>query len=249
MNNRFQRKTALVTGGGSGIGQAIALRLAAEGANVMIIGRGAQALQETAAMHANIAYSVADMTNGDDLSRVLAETEAKFGGLDVLVNNAGAAPVTPLAQSNHAEYEKTFAINMGAVAELSRLAYPLLQRAKGNVVNISSSVANRPLANMSIYSASKAAVTAFSKALAREWAADGVRVNSIAVGPIWTPIYDKTEQTPAERAAHKARVEAMIPLGRFGTTEEVAAVVAFIASDEAAFVTGSDYAVDGGMTA
>ena len=242
-------KVALVTGAGSGIGQAIATFLAEAGAKVVIIGRTEATLKETAGQNENIAYMVADIGITEDVTRVLGDIHEKYGRLDVLVNNAGVAPVTPLEKLNLKEFDLTFLTNVWAVVDLTQQALPMLKSSQGNVVNISSTAAKRPLANMSVYSASKAALSALTSAWAKELAKDHVRVNSVVVGPIKTPIYDKTDLSDDGAQQHRDFVLSTIPMGHFGTPDNVAATVLFLASENAQFVTGADFAVDGGVSA
>lgn len=243
----LNNQTALVTGAGSGIGQDIAVKLAQMGANVVITGRKEAPLKETAALHGNISYIVADVGKTEDVSRVLVEIKQKFNRLDIMVNNAGMAPVTPIAEQTLAEFDTVFNINVRAVVDLTTQALPLLKESKGSIVNIGSAVANQPLPNMSVYSASKAALKTLTFVWAKELAKDGIRVNNIAVGPIETPIYDKTELSAEEAQAHKDRVTSLVPLGRFGQPKDISAIVALLVSDEGSFITGADIAVDGGF--
>ena len=242
-------KTALVTGAGTGIGRAIALRLAQDGANVIILGRTEASLRDAAAQHPRIAYLVADIGRSADLDRVITELESRHGQLDILINNAGVAPVTPFADLDMAEFDSTFQSNVRGLVELTHKALPLLRINRGNVVNISTAIVGRPMANMGIYAASKAAVNMLTRVWAKELAADGIRVNSVGVGPIETPIYDKTALSPEDAQRHLDRVKSSVPLARFGTVDEVANVVLFLASDAASYVTGSDYSVDSGFAA
>ncbi len=242
-------KIILITGAGSGIGAIAAKRLAEEGAKVLIIGRTEKTLKESAAQHENISYEVADINQTADIKKILNVVKEKFGRLDALINNAGVAPVAPLGKISMAEVDKTFATNVKAVVELSQEFLPMLKESKGTIINIGSANASKPMPNMSVYSASKAALVALTRAWAKELAADGVRVNSVSVGPIWTPIYDKTSLSEEESKKHIETVKKIVPLGRFGESEEVAAVIAFLASEESSFVTGADYAVDGGTCA
>lgn len=243
----LNNQTALVTGAGSGIGQDIAVKLAQMGANVVITGRKEAPLKETAALHGNISYIVADVGKTEDVSRVLVEIKQKFNRLDIMVNNAGMAPVTPIAKQTLAEFDTVFNINVRAVVDLTTQALPLLKESKGSIVNIGSAVANQPLPNMSVYSASKAALKTLTFVWAKELAKDGIRVNNIAVGPIETPIYEKTELSAEEAQAHKDRVTSLVPLGRFGQPKDISAIVALLVSDEGSFITGADIAVDGGF--
>lgn len=243
----LNNQTALVTGAGSGIGQDIAVKLAQMGANVVITGRKEAPLKETAALHGNISYIVADVGKTEDVSRVLVEIKQKFNRLDIMVNNAGMAPVTPIAKQTLAEFDTVFNINVRAVVDLTTQALPLLKESKGSIVNIGSAVANQPLPNMSVYSASKAALKTLTFVWAKELAKDGIRVNNIAIGPIETPIYEKTELSAEEAQAHKDRVTSLVPLGRFGQPKDISAIVALLVSDEGSFITGADIAVDGGF--
>lgn len=243
----LNNQTALVTGAGSGIGQDIAVKLAQMGANVVITGCKEAPLKETAALHGNISYIVADVGKTEDVSRVLVEIKQKFNRLDIMVNNAGMAPVTPIAKQTLAEFDTVFNINVRAVVDLTTQALPLLKESKGSIVNIGSAVANQPLPNMSVYSASKAALKTLTFVWAKELAKDGIRVNNIAIGPIETPIYEKTELSAEEAQAHKDRVTSLVPLGRFGQPKDISAIVALLVSDEGSFITGADIAVDGGF--
>lgn len=248
--DRLNGKKALVTGGNSGIGQAIALRLAQEGANVLIVGRNENTLQETAAMHNNISWQAADITDSRAVAEVIARAEAHFGGLDVLVNNAGVAPNTPFAELDMTQYDLIFNLNVRALIDITRQALPLLKKSKGTVINISSGAAHNPQPFTAVYCASKAAVSALTKALAKELIADGVRVNAVSAGATDTPLYDKTGlQTAEEKQQFIDFVSRNIPIGRFAQAHEIAGAVAFLASDDAAYALGSDIVIDGGFSA
>lgn len=249
MDKRFAHKTAFVTGAGTGIGRAVAQRFAQEGAEVLILGRTEATLQETAAANDNITYSVADLEKEADLDRIVAEIKQRYGKLDILVNNAGWAPVTPFSEVKMEEYDKVFSINVRALVNMTLHVLPLLKASRGNIINMSSVICKNHLLNMSMYAGTKAAVEIFTKIWAKELAPDGVRVNAIGVGSIETPIYGKTELSDKGIQEHIEKITRAIPQGHFGKPEDIAAVAAFLASDEANFVTGSEYGIDGGFGA
>lgn len=249
MNCKFNNKVALITGAGTGIGCAVAQRFADEGAQVLILGRTESTLQETAAANKNIKYIVADIEKDSDIEKTVQELQNNYGRLDILVNNAGWAPVTPFSQVKMAEYDKVFSINVRALVNITLHLLPLLKKSKGNIINMSSVICKNHLPNMSMYAGTKAAVEIFTQIWAKELAQDGVRVNAIGVGSIETPIYGKTELSDSGIKEHIDKITKAIPQGHFGKPEDIAAVAAFLASDEAAFVTGSIYGIDGGFGA
>ena len=247
MDIKITGKRAIVTGAGTGIGRAIAQELAEAGAKVLVVGRTESTLKETSALHQEIDYLVADLNKDEDIEKIVQAAQEKLDGLDILVNNAGWAPVTPLGSVKPQEFNAAFGTNTRAVFLLTQALLPLLKESKGNIVNVSSAAAARPVPTMSVYSGSKAAVNAFANAWAKELAPLGIRVNTINPGPIETPIYDKTELSEKEMKAHRKKVTDMTPLARFGKPEEVSGAVLFLASDRASFITGAELAVDGGQ--
>lgn len=249
MNCKFNNKVALITGAGTGIGRAVAQRFADEGAQVLILGRTESTLQETAAANKNIKYIVADIEKDSDIEKTVQELQNNYGRLDILVNNAGWAPVTPFSQVKMAEYDKVFSINVRALVNITLNLLPLLKKSKGNIINMSSVICKNHLPNMSMYAGTKAAVEIFTQIWAKELAQDGVRVNAIGVGSIETPIYGKTELSDSGIKEHIDKITKAIPQGHFGKPEDIAAVASFLASDEAKFVTGSIYGIDGGFGA
>jgi NAD(P)-dependent dehydrogenase (short-subunit alcohol dehydrogenase family) len=251
MTKAFENKVALVTGGGTGIGEATAKHLAEEGAKVIITGRTEASLRASAAQHANIDVIVADVGKVADAARTIEEVKKKYGRLDVLVNNAGVAPVASISDATPDHVAKVFQTNVLGLIELTRTALPLLEKSKGTIVNVASTVGDEPFANMSVYSASKAAVLALTRAWAQELAARGVRVNAVSPGPIETPIFapDKLGVPASQIEQMGASILALVPIKRFGKPEEVAHVIAFVASSKASFVTGAQYTVGGGIEA
>jgi NAD(P)-dependent dehydrogenase (short-subunit alcohol dehydrogenase family) len=250
MSRSFDNRVALVTGGGTGIGAATAYLLAEGGARVLITGRSEATLKASAQQHANISYLVADVAKPADAARTI-ETVKKLGGLDVLVNNAGILEIAPLADASAEHVRRTLDTNLGGLIELTRLALPLLRATKGNIVNLATVVADQPFANMSVYCASKAGVLALTRAWAQELAGDGIRVNAVSPGPIETPMFSAEKLGISAPALEQlgAGVLSLVPTKRFGKPDEVAQVVAFLASGAASYVTGAQYSVGGGIEA
>jgi NAD(P)-dependent dehydrogenase (short-subunit alcohol dehydrogenase family) len=245
----LESKVALVTGGSTGIGRAVALALSQAGAQVIVSGRHERELRETAAQHAGITWVVADVSRLADVAAMLGEVWRRHRRLDILVNNAGIAPVAPLPDATPDHVRQVFDVNVLGLIEVTRHALPLLRQTRGTIVNVASVAADQPFANLSVYSASKAAVLALTRAWAQELASLGIRVNVVSPGPIETLILEKTG-LPRERIDEiGSGMMSQVPLGRFGKPEEVAAVVSFLVSPQSSFVTGAQYAVGGGIEA
>jgi 3-oxoacyl-[acyl-carrier protein] reductase len=239
-------KTALVTGAARGIGQAIAVKLAAEGADVALCDLQAEWLAETAAKVAALGrraqcYTV-DVSNGEQVQAVVAGVEKDFGRIDILVNNAGITKDTFLIRMSEADWDAVLNINLKGTFLFSKaVARPMMKQRSGAIVNVASIIGLIGNAGQCNYAASKAGVIALTKSVAKELAGRGIRANAVAPGFIKTKM---TEKLPED--IQKKMLEA-IPLARFGEPEDVANVVLFLASDAAAYVTGQVVTVCGGM--
>lgn len=241
-----KNKVALVTGGSSGIGEAIAKRFAKEGAKVLITGRHEDTLKKVADSTDGIDYLVLDMTAPDAVEIVKKALDDKYDGqLDILVNNADWCPIQPLEEITEKSYDNGFDLDVKAAVLLAAGLLPYLKKTQGNIINMSSVGGEHPAPNISVYVAAKAAIENLTKSWANELAKDGIRVNAIAPGAIETNIWNVPGATQKQMDENLARVEAGIPMKRFGKPEEVANVANFLASDEASYVSGSVYGVDG----
>ena len=244
---KLDGKVALVTGGSSGIGKSIALLYAKEGADVVINSRKEEALKEVCKLNeSKITYVVGDITQDEVVKKIAEYIKTKFGKLDILVNNAGWCPVQPLKEIKISDYDKAFNLDVRALVNVTIECLPLILKAKGNILNISTVGASHRGPNLSMYLGAKAAVENFTRCWALELVKDGVRVNCISPGAIETNIWNVTDLSEEEAKKHKESMEKVIPMGRFGTPEEVANVALFLVSNEASYVTGSIYAVDEG---
>lgn len=246
MSGRLTGKVAVVTGGSSGIGLGIAKRFAAEGATVFITGRREAELRAAAASIGERAISVrADMSRPEDIDLLYAAVRQRFSRIDVLVANAGGGEFSPLGQITEEHYDRTFGTNVRGVLFTVQKALDLLGRGS-SVILIGSTASSRAIPAFSVYSATKAAVRSFARGWALDLSERGIRVNVLSPGPIDTPGSHGLTSTEQEREMFRAATIASVPLGRFGQSEEVAGVAVFLASEDASFVTGSEYFVDGG---
>lgn len=242
---RFDGRVALVTGGASGIGKATASRLAAEGAAVIIADIQDEAGQAVAASITDAGGTAAfvrlNVTDEADWAQAVSTTVEKFGGLDILVNNAGIGDTEPLEVTTVDTWNKVVAVTQTSVfLGMKAAAEALKASGNGSVVNISSMYGIVGSGVSPAYHAAKGAVRLLTKTTALGWAQEGVRVNSVHPGFIDTPILGDTDRD---------MLVAGTPMGRLGTPEEIAAIVTFLASDDASFVTGAEFVADGGYTA
>jgi NAD(P)-dependent dehydrogenase (short-subunit alcohol dehydrogenase family) len=243
---RLAGKRVIITGGGTGIGKAIALRFVEQGARVLISARREEPLRATAALSDRISCYSADLTAPDSPQKIVAEAVRIMGGLDVLVNNSGVFVAYPLEKTSPEHYEKLFNVNVKGLYRLTEAALPELRKGNGpNILNISSIVGLIGISHVSLYSATKGAVNQITRALAVELAPEKIRVNCVCPGLIHNELTESLIQD--EEFSRKALLD--YPLGRFGECDDVAHACVYLASDEAAWMTGVLLPVDGGFTA
>jgi len=244
---RLEGKVAVVTGGNSGIGLATAKRLQEEGARVAISGRSKKTLDEAVKTIGNHVVAVqSDVSELGDLDKLYTEVSHKLGKIDVLFVNAGVAKFAPLTETTESLYDEQFDINIKGAYFTIQKALPSLNDGASIILNtsVADSTGNP---GTSAYSATKAAMRSLARTLAAELAGRGIRVNTVAPGPIVTPILEKTGLSKEALDEFAKGAVAKIPMKRFGQPEEVAATVAFLASQDASYITGVEINVDGGL--
>lgn len=246
-------KTIIVTGGGGGIGSATCQRLAREGARVAVLDRDLVAAQVTA-QAINSAGGTAqafacDITRRAEVDAAIAAVRAQLGPVDVLVNNAGWDVFKPFTQTTPEEWERLIAINLTGALHMHHAVLPgMVEQRRGCIVNVASDAARVGSSGEAVYAACKGGLVAFSKTLAREHARHGITVNVVCPGPTDTALLDGvTGAAPNPEKLREAFVRA-IPLGRLGQPQDLAAAIAFFASDDAGFITGQVISVSGGLT-
>lgn len=245
--SRLQDKVAVVTGGNSGIGLASATRLRAEGARVIVTGRDASTLDTAVRLIGGQTVAVqADVSRLQDIEHLYSTVTSRFGSIDILFANAGVAKFAPYAASDEALFDELFAVNAKGVYFTLQKAIPHLREGASVILN-TSAVGSKGFEDMGIYAATKAAVRSFARTAARELAGRSIRVNAVSPGPIATPIFGRSGMTEDQVEAFKAGVSDRVPLKRIGTAEEIASAVAFLASDDASYITGVELNVDGGI--
>ena len=251
--NRFDNQTVIVTGGGGGIGSAICRRFGAEGARVAVFDIALDAAEQVAAgIRAAGGQAQAlrcDITDRTSVDAALAATEAAFGAVDVLVNNAGWDIFKPFTKTAPTDWEKLIAINLVGALHLHHAVLPgMVERRRGRVVNIASDAARVGSSGEAVYAACKGALVAFSKTIAREHARHGVTCNVVCPGPTDTALFDGFKQGAANPEKLVEAFTRSIPLGRIGQPDDLPGAVLFFASADAGFVTGQVLSVSGGLT-
>ena len=248
-------RACIVTGASRGIGAATARCLASEGARVLLVARDEDRVSAVAGDCPGSAVLALDVTRPDAGEQAVGACEERFGAVDVLVNNAGTSRVRPLDELTDEDWQEQWDLHVMASHRMMRAAAPrMAERGWGRVVNVCSSSGKRPSGTNVAYSVSKSAQLALSRAYADAYAERGVLVNAVAPGPVESPLWtapggladQQAERKRADREGALEEARAKIPLGRFGTEEEIAAVIAFLCSDRASDVAGAAWSVDGG---
>lgn len=253
---RLEGKVAIITGGAGGIGSATAKRFLREGARVMLVDRDEAKLREAAAKSGSserVAFRTADVSRVEDTDAYVAETVARFGGVDILFANAGIeGQLAPLVESKVEDFDRVMAVNVrGVYLALQRSAPEIKKRGGGSVVMTSSVAGVVGYAGISPYVASKHAVVGLMKSAAVELAPFGIRVNTLNPGPVDNRMIRSIETMSSPSHPEKMRTEltSKVPLGRYATNEEMADVALFLVSHESSYCTGAVYLADGGFTA
>ena len=247
MNHRLENKRALVTGGSGGIGAAIVKRLASEGAHVALTylgkrDRANETVNAAQTLGVKALAIQADSANAEAVVAAVERTVAELGGIDILVNNAGIAVMAPIDDYRLDDFDRTLAVNVRAVFVATQAAVKHM-RAGGRIINIGSCNADRmPFTGGAVYAMSKAALVGLVKGLARDLGPRGITINNVQPGPV------DTDLNPATSDFAKMLVQQMA-LPRYATGDEIASLVAYLASPEAAYVTGASLSIDGGFTA
>jgi NAD(P)-dependent dehydrogenase (short-subunit alcohol dehydrogenase family) len=250
-NNTFSGKVALVTGGTSGIGKATAIAFARGGAKVVLSGRrekeGAQVVAEIKKLGGEAAFVRGDVAKDADVKKMVDFTVEKFGKLDIAFNNAGVEWAGPLDRATEAEYRRIFDVNVWGVLNSMRHEIPvMLKNGGGAIVNTSSVAGHVGLAEVSIYIASKHAVEGLTKSVALEFARQKIRINAVAPAAVAT---DMVDRFAGKEGDMRDRLTSLHPIGRIATSEEIAAAVLYLCSDDAKFTTGTSLVIDGGFIA
>jgi NAD(P)-dependent dehydrogenase (short-subunit alcohol dehydrogenase family) len=250
MNTEFLKKSVIVTGATSGIGQAVARKFAEAGAHVTAVGRNQPALaklQSDAGKNGGSLWPVgADVTNGAEMAAAVDEAVSRFGGLDVLINAAGHLSTGTIENTSAEAWDAMMNVNLRAVFQLMQLCVPPLIKTKGSIVNVSSVTGLRSFPGVLAYCVSKAGLDQLTRCAALELAPKGVRVNAVNPGVVITEIHKRGGM---DEEAYKAFLEhsrTTHPIGRVGEPDEIADLVLFLASGKASWITGATYSIDGG---
>lgn len=244
---KLKDRVAIITGAASGIGKAIALEFAKEGAKIVTVDidekLGNKTTEEIRKISNNTIFVKCDITKYEDCNQVIKNTVETFGRIDILVNNAGIYIPKRLVETSEEEWDRTFNINLKGTFLCTRFTLSIMEKQKNGVIlNIASGLGIIPEIESAAYCTSKAALIHLTKILALDYARKGIRVNSICPGPIWTPLLTNL----FSKKHLETETADAVPMGRLGSPEEVAKVALFLASDDASYVTGAIYTVDGG---
>ncbi|MDZ4697531.1 MAG: glucose 1-dehydrogenase [Deltaproteobacteria bacterium] len=254
MTPRFTNKIVLITGAGSGIGRATALRFASEGAQVGVIDRREAAscavVAEIKASGGRAVAGTADVTQAADCARVVAEVIAAFGPIDILVNNAGIGHSGTILETDEPIWDAVMDVNVKGMFLMSKAVLPaMIERGAGVIVNTASVAGVKAVPDRLVYTTSKFAVVGFTRAMALDHVRQGIRVNCVCPGTTETPWIDERLAQSPDAAKARAALISRQPMGRMGKAEEMAGAIVYLASDDAAFATGTALVIDGGLAA